>query len=117
MLCAICQEIPSRFFFGDQVKFRADESGAKYFELPFSVTALRTSAKSGCELCMLLSDNLVVTHENGEADAWSTCSSEDSLPANDKIRVSASSHNSLRFIGMKRGVARRGALQYDAHGK
>jgi hypothetical protein len=117
MLCPICTEVPARFFFGNRDEFGADQSGAKYFELPFTVTTLRQSALSGCELCTLLSSNLIEGFGRGESDRWSTNASGDSLPYNENIRVSVTSGDGLAFVGMEEGKARRGVLRFDAHGK
>ena len=116
MLCPTCKEVPKDFFFGNRDRFGADQSGSKYFELPFTIETLRQSALAGCELCALISNNLSKDQYLGEEDAWSTCTSNDSLPTNENIRVCAIPGNVLNFIGMKQGLAFKGALIFDKHG-
>ena len=116
MLCPTCKEVPIDFFFGSRDRFGVDQSGAKYFELPFTIETLRKSATANCELCALISNNLDKVQDFGEEDAWSTFTSNDSLPTNENIRVCAISGNVLSFIGMKQGQAFRGALIFDEDG-
>jgi hypothetical protein len=110
MLCQTCQKIPAHFFFETQDEFES----TKYFELPFTLEAVRESALSGCDLCNLLGNNLAKDDTDiiDNEDTWSSCSSDEPLPDNENIRISASRHN-LRLIAMEDGVMRRGALRYD----
>jgi hypothetical protein len=106
MLYQFCQNAITRFFSSrDNYVSRA----AKYFEFPFSVSALQDSAQSGCELCSsLVSDSLeegrTDDEKANERSSWSTCSDDGLSPEDENIRVRVSSGKIFYLYDAEGGV-------------
>jgi hypothetical protein len=76
MLCRSCRDFAIKILSLGNCAPRILKN-AKH-KLPFSVSELRVSVRSGCELCTLILDSLeegIGDYEaRNEADSWSTCS-------------------------------------------
>ena len=117
MLCRACQGLSTEFLPLGKRGLR--NLKAAEHKLPFSVSDLRVSVRSGCELCTLILDSLEEGVEDievvNEADSWSTCSDlGQAKPEDMNIKIRRSGADLLRVIGIENGITHRGILQFDA---